>query len=245
MSKEVAKQTIDFLQDSGIGLEGADQSSFAIPFITILQGQSPQLESIDGAKPGLFFNTITDELFKEVEVIPCAFQRRYLRWSPREAGGGYKGDYLPHDVETFKIAGVTRDQDGRFMIEGDELKDTRNHFILFKNKDDIWSPALLSLTSTQIKKSKKWMSRIQGLEMKAPNGRVFTPPSFSHIYKLVAVKEENKKGSWWGVDIEMVGLLTKADVYNKAKEFNVKVTSGDVNVQHQNNAPLEDDEVPF
>ena len=79
----LAVMAADFAADAGLGMEGADKSSFAIPFLSILQGLSPQLETVDGAKPGLFINSITNEVFKEVLVIPCAFQRRFLRWAPR------------------------------------------------------------------------------------------------------------------------------------------------------------------
>lgn len=222
---------LDFAADAGMGMEGVDKDSFAIPFIALLQGLSPQLETVDGARPGLFINTITDELFKEVLVVPCAYQRRYLRWAPRSEGGGYKGEYNPIDIETGKILGVEKDADGRLRLEGDELKDTRNHFVLMQSETGAWQPALLSLSSTQIKKSKRWMSRIQGIELRTPEGKPFNPPSFSHVYKLKAVKEENSKGSWWGLDIELVEPVQDAETYARAKEFNKQVAAGEVKVQ--------------
>lgn len=225
----LAVMAADFAADAGLGMEGADKSSFAIPFLSILQGLSPQLETVDGAKPGLFINSITNEVFKEVLVIPCAFQRRFLRWAPRSEGGGYKGEYNPVDIETGKIAGVVA-ADGKLTLEGDELKDTRNHFVLMQTESGAWQPALLSLTSTQIKKSKKWMSRIQGIEMRTAQGKPFNPPSFSHVYKLKSVKEENSKGSWWGVEIEMVEPVGDAELYAKAKAFHNQVASGEVEV---------------
>lgn len=222
---------LDFAADAGMGMEGVDKDSFAIPFIALLQGLSPQLETVDGARPGLFINTITDELFKEVLVVPCAYQRRYLRWAPRSEGGGYKGEYNPIDIETGKILGVEKGADGRMRLEGDELKDTRNHFVLMQSETGAWQPALLSLSSTQIKKSKRWMSRIQGIELRTPEGKPFNPPSFSHVYKLKAVKEENSKGSWWGLDIELVEPVQDAEIYARAKEFNKQVAAGEVKVQ--------------
>jgi hypothetical protein len=220
----------DMAADAGMGLEGADKDSFAIPFIAMLQGLSPQLETVDNAKPGLFINTITNEVFKEVMVVPCAYQRRYLRWAPRDAGGGYKGDYSPIDVETGKLLNVERSDDGRLRIDGDELKDTRNHFVLVQSSTGVWQPALLSLSSTQIKKSKRWMSLIQGIELRTPQGKPFTPPSFSHVYKLTGIKEENSKGSWWGINVEVVDPVSDQELYMKAREFSKQVAAGDVKV---------------
>jgi len=221
---------MDFSADAGMGMEGADKASFAIPFLTVLQGLSPQLESVEGARPGLFINTITNELYENLLVIPCAFQRRFLRWAPRDAGGGYKGEYNPIDVETGKVEGLVLNSDGRYTIEGDLLGDTRNHFVLFKNKAGSWSPALISLASTQIKKSKRWMSLIQGIELVNAAGKAFNPPSFSHIYLLKSVKEENSKGKWHGIDVSVHGVVEDADVYAKAKDFHNSVVSGSVEV---------------
>lgn len=220
-----------FAADVGKGTEEADKDSFAIPFLAVLQGLSPQLESVEGARPGMIINTITNELFKECQVIPCYYQRRFLRWASRENGGGLKGEYSPAEVETGKIDGVERDSLGRYTIEGDELKDTRSHFVLFQNASGVWSPALLSLTSTQIKKSKRWMSRIQGIELQLQDGSTLNPPSFSHVYKLSTIKEENNKGSWYGVNIELLGQVTDPALYQKARAFHDSVSKGEVEVQ--------------
>lgn len=242
--QEVSTEVVDFAADAGMGLEGADKSSFAIPFITMLQGLSPQLETVDGAKPGLLINTITNELASEVFVIPVAYQRRYIRWAPRSSGGGYKGEYNPSEVETLKLPGVSN-QGGTYMMDVpagaathdpkglplfDHLSDTRNHFVLFQSANGSWQPALMSLSSTQIKKSKRWMSRIQGIELRDAAGKAFNPPSFSHIYKIKGVKEENAKGSWWGLDIELVGPVQEKEVYAAAKAFHANIISGAVEV---------------
>lgn len=230
-----------FAQDAGRGIEEADKDSYAIPFLAILQGLSPQIESVEGARPGMICNTITNELFKSVLVIPCYYQRRFLRWASRENGGGLKGEYTPAEVESGKLEGVSRDGLGRLMIEGDELKDTRSHFVLFQSANGTWSPALLSLSSTQIKKSKRWMSRIQGLEVQLPDGSTINPPSFSHVYRLSTAKEENSKGSWYGVNVDLVGAVQDAQLYQKARAFHASVAAGDVQTQR----PENDEPAPF
>ncbi len=234
----------DMAKDSGMGMEETDKDTFAIPFIAILQSNSPQVEEVEGAKAGMLINTITNELFKEVLVVPCAYQRRFNQWVPRSQGGGYRGDHMPADVETLTLPGVSRhgnvymmdvpegtepfDKDGAPLY--DILKDTRNHFILFQSGNGTWGQALLSLASTQIKKSKRWMSLINGIELKDGKGKSFTPPSFSHIYKLTTVKEENNKGKWHGLVVELVGMVEDPSIYEKAKEFNKNINAGLVEV---------------
>jgi len=234
-----------FEEDAGAGLEGADKSSYAIPFLVMLQGLSPQCETIDEAKPGLILNTITNEVSKVVRVIPCAYQRRFIRWTPRSQGGGFKGEYNPVDVETGSVEGMKLingyylmdvpdgvnafDKDGRPLY--DHLADTRMHYVLYETEAGAWHPALISLSSTQIKRSKRWVSRIQGLEIQGQGGKLFNPPSFSHIYTIGAVKEKNQKGEWWSFDIELDCPVAEVGVYAAAKAFNKAVNSGAVEVQ--------------
>src|SRR5215207_5859746 len=71
--------TMNFEEDAGKGMEGADKDSFAIPFLSILQGLSPQMDpdsGIPGAKLGMIVNTVTNELYSTLKVVPVAFQRR-------------------------------------------------------------------------------------------------------------------------------------------------------------------------
>jgi len=228
-STEVGKP-LDFSADAGKGMEGSDADTFALPFVNVLQPLSPQMDTIDGAKAGMFFNSITMELFKTVRVIPCAFQRRFLRWAPRDQGGGFKGIFHPSDIESGKIDGVERDENGFLSIDGDDLRDTRSHYCLvYSEKLDTWTPAVISMSSTQVKKSKRFMSMINGLELKKGK-QSFTPPSFSHIYEFSTVKEENEKGKWFGIEMELVGPVEDASLYAKGRAFNEQVLAGEVKV---------------
>jgi len=63
----------------------------AIPYINILQSNSPQLnpskaENVEGAKVGQFYNTVSQEVSDSLNVIPVLYQLRYVEWKPRESG---------------------------------------------------------------------------------------------------------------------------------------------------------------
>ena len=68
----------------------------ALPFIRILGQLSPQVTEgdskyLDGAKPGMIYNTVTNDLFdgkKGIKVIPCYFKKDYPEWSDRGEGSG-------------------------------------------------------------------------------------------------------------------------------------------------------------
>ena len=76
----------------------------------------------------------------------------------------------------------------------------------------------------------------------------FTPPRFGFIYRAKTVMEENSKGSWHGWEMSRVGPVEDMNLYNRAKEFNASIQSGDVVVKHQDdNVSGENlsDDVPF
>lgn len=244
---------IDFSADAGAGMENIDKDTLAIPFIKVLQSNSPECEpgKVEGAQQGLFFNTITKEVFKEIYVIPCAYQRRFIRWAPRQTGQGFKGEYLPTEIEAGKIEGMDNingyvmfdvpkganpfDDKGKPLY--DVARDTRSHFVLYKSASGNWGAAIISMAGSLVKKSKRWMSLISGIELKDAKGRPFRPASYSHVYKLSSVKEEKAGNSWWSFDVTLAGKVDDADAYSKAGEFHKQIVAGDVKVQHVDDEP--------
>lgn len=237
-------QVMDFAADAGMGMEGADKDSFAIPFIVVLQSNSPQCEVtngqplVPGAVAGRFLNSVTNEVFDEILLIPVAFQRRYLEWAPRSAGGGFKGEHTVVEVEggpevanAVKWAMKIINEKNEMVTEaGNLLKDTRNHFVMARNLEGVWRPAVFSLASTKISASKRWLSRMSNIVETAPNGKQFNPPSFSRIYKFWTVKKENDKGKFFSVDFDVVEPINDAELYMSAKAFYQQVSEGKVKV---------------
>jgi hypothetical protein len=251
--KEVAKREASLPatvleRDVGEGFEGADRESYAIPFLVVLQKGSPQCDDadgayIEGAKPGMFLNTATGELFdggKGVVVVPAQFQRRLVEWVPREEGGGYRGDHSPDDFDLWKLP---RDDSNRFLLDnGNQLVDTRYHFCIHITEEGP-RPAVIAFTSTQIKKSRQWMTRMSMIKMPGKDGKKFTPPTYSHAYRITTVNESNDKGSWKGIKVATDHLLTESesDIYNAAKAFREQITSGQAKVEPPEGGPSGDD----
>jgi len=57
---------------------------------------------------------------------------------------------------------------------------------------------------------------------------LFTPPTYSHIYKLKTVQMSNDKGTWFGWDVSQVGPIKDKGIYDIAKNFAEKVGSGEI-----------------
>ena len=71
---------------------------------------------------------------------------------------------------------------------------------------------------------------MMGLKLQGKNG-LFTPPTYSHIYKLSTVQMSNDKGTWFGWDVAKIGPVESADLYNMAKQFATSVGKGEVNAK--------------
>jgi hypothetical protein len=78
--------------------------------------------------------------------------------------------------------------------------------------------AMISMSSSQGKISRKWNSMMKSISLDGKNGP-YTPPSFSHIYKLSSVLNTGKGNQWYGFNIEKVGMLEDANMYERAKKF--------------------------
>ena len=156
-------------------MAGADKDSFAIPFLVILQSGSPQVKRsnpgyIEGAEEGMFINTVNEALMDGFTFLPIAFKRQMIEWIPRNEGGGLVAIHSMEDCPEYEI----KDIDGKqvwAMNNGHEIVDTRMHYVLHSIDDEEWAPAVLSLSKTQIKKSKRLMYM---LDEQRKKGNIFT-----------------------------------------------------------------------
>lgn len=238
--------------DFGGGFEGTDGDSFAIPFLQILQKMSPLVDEdnprhIEGAKAGMFFNTVTGELYdgkeKGILLIPCAFKRSYILWGGREGDGGFKGEFTVAEFEELmkdptKVVVV----DGRPYVpdaegninekKSDYYADTRSHFVLIYNEETgEFGQAIMSLASSQIKASKGLMTALNQKKVATPQG-LKTPPTYANIVKATTQGLSNEKGNWSGVKFELVKLVTDPNLYANAKAFYQDIVKGNVNVDY-------------
>ena len=73
------------------GLKNLDQEDMALPFLKIVSGLDPILDEREDVRKGDIVNTVTGEVYKGkdgIRVIPCAYQRKFIQWSPRGTGSG-------------------------------------------------------------------------------------------------------------------------------------------------------------
>lgn len=249
--KETALAVVDnamFEQDAHDGMGNISSEDVALPFLKLLSQLSPEIESVKGAKAGMIYNTVSGEVYdgiQGIKVIPCHYERKYIEWQPRGQGSGAPIAVHPatSDImtKTFRKPGESKD----YLDNGNYIENSAQHYVMIVCDDGTCSPALLVLKSTQLKKSRKWNSMMMTLKMNGKNGP-FTPPSYSHVYRLTSSKESNDKGTWYGWEVERVGPVEDALVYQSAKAFALSVKQGEVNVKHdQEEGAKATSDVPF
>lgn len=247
-SSAALPDNIDFGTDAGGGMEEADRDSFAIPFLRVLQKGSPQCDEANPAeymaeaRAGMLYNTVTRELYREVVVLPCAYQRRFIHWGARGSGdSGFKGEYLPSQAREMEIEGRVTLHENRLLFPGPngelsvkdcaQLSDSRNHYVVVLREDGSATTALITLSSTQIKKSKQLMSLLNELKIKAGD-KLVTPPTWLSRIKVTTVPESNDEGSWSGIKFEHDGYVQDSDLYAMGKSFRNAVAEGEGKVNY-------------
>ena len=233
--KEGALAANIFEADANQGAQNISQEDLALPFLKILGQLSPEVNKrdgkyVEGAEPGKIINTVTNELYDSIDVIPCHYKRQYIEWADRGTSTG--APVAIHDADSDIVSQTTRGKDYKDRLpNGNYLDNTANHFVLLCGKNP--GTALISMKSTQLKVSRKWNSMMMGLKMQGKNG-LFTPPTYSHIYNLKTVQMSNDKGTWFGWDVSKVGPVEQKDLYDMAKTFAVSVGKGEVEAKPEN-----------
>ena len=236
------------VEDAGVGQESMDREDYMIPRLQILQSLSPQVNKrdgahIEGAEAGFILNTVTREAYdgeKGIVVIPINYRRAYIEWKPRGAGGGLIRD---HGNDSSILQDCTRDEETfrDLTKDGNEIVTTAEYYCYVVDvHTGVFTQALIAMSSSQLKKARRWNSMIAQLQIENPKGGLFNPACFWNAYKLTTIPEENDKGSWFGWQIDQMfdsssgGIIKNIhngqDIYLAARAFRDQIKQGGVNV---------------
>ena len=230
-----------FEGDAAKGLGTIGQEDLALPFLKILGQLSPEVNKrdgkyVEGAEPGMIYNSVSGDLYdgvKGIDVIPCFYKLEYIEWKDRGEGPGAPVAIYDSSSDIMSKTKPDANYKDRFP-NGNYIEKTASHFVIVSG--DSPSTALISMKSTQLKISRKWNSMMSGIKMKGANG-MFTPASFSHIYKLKTTQMQNDKGTWFGWEVNKVGPVTDKGLYDQARSFSESISKGSVKAKHGEDKP--------
>ena len=222
--------SILFEDDAAHGFENVKTTSLALPILKLLQNGSGEAQKrnqnyVDGAEPGMLLNTVTKKLYdgaKGVSVIPCHYKLEYQEWADFGTGSGRPENIFPDGSDI--LAQTTKDGSGKDRLEnGNYILTVGQHFVLLVG-DDGTEQALVSMSSSQGKVSRKWNSMMMSISFDGKNGS-YTPPSFSHSYKLTTVLNSGKGNQWYGYNVIKEGPVKDESLYERAKKFYTSLAS--------------------
>lgn len=233
-----------------------NKDDLAIPFLRVLQKGSPEVNKrddkyVEGAEVGMFFNTLTKELWdgenEGVVVIPSAYTPSYIEWWPRDSNLG-KGIFKDHGVDSSILQQTKRDEKTNrdTTPRGTEVVRSGQYFVKVVDPETgDTQDCVLALSGTQLKKSRNWNSLIKSLLVDRPDGQgKFNPAPFYMGYRLKTVYESNDKGDWMGVSISSdqptIHYPKGGELYQAARQFAAMVSEGRAKA-----APVTDVELEF
>lgn len=230
---------IDAEQDAGAGQESMDRKDFMIPRLSILQSGSPQVKKaeqdkyIKGAEEGMICDVLNSRIFsgeQGVLVIPCSYRRTNIEWKPNR--GGFVAD---HGADDKLLETCTKDPEKGAMVLPNKniLQVTAEYFVLVVNPDGTTAPFVLSMSGSQLKKSRRWNTMINQLRVpKADGTGTFNPAMFYRAYRLQTVPESNDKGAWFSWQIvseeDVLKLRGGEEIYLAARALRQSVATGEV-----------------
>lgn len=223
---------IDFASDLVSYKDEFDKTALQIPFLRILQSNSPvctrgESSYNEDARPGMYYNTVSGELSRRLEVIPVYHYSTLIEWRPRNEGGGFVKDHgFEGGMRALATCRKRKDGDketNRDMLpNGNDLIRTEVYFVLVVKEDGGLEQAMITMVSTQLKKARNWNSRFRMKVNEVPGvGRIASPPMFFNTYRLSTAPEKNDFGNWEGFVIEdgRPTLSLGDTAYLAAKDF--------------------------
>ena len=215
--------------DAHAGFENVNTTSLALPILKLLQNGAGEAQKrnqnyVEGAEPGMLLNTVTKKLYdgaKGIEVIPCHYKLEYQEWADFGTGSGRPENIFDANSD---ILSKTKNENGKDRLEnGNYIQTVGQHYVLIREGNSTEN-ALISMSSSQGKVSRKWNSMMMSITLDGKEGP-YTPPSFSHKYRLTSVLNSGKGNQWYGYNVTKVGPVEEPALYERAKKFYTSLAS--------------------
>lgn len=263
---------VDFGDDAGKGMENVGHEEFRVPFLRVLQSNSPQCKpptagGLAGAKAGMIINLATNDLYDGeagLIFVPTSRAHNFVEYVPRDSGGGFVGIHEANEPLILEL----RAKHGKFgkliTNDGNEIVETFYLYGIAIAPDSTIFRCLVAFASTQIKKYQNFITRYMNIKYPMADGQMVLPPLWAHRWNLGTAYEKNKKGEFFGWRLRMAelnpdgteaparkSLMNKnGALYVAGREFYQMIETGTAKADFQQNAAVREpgddtDEVPM
>lgn len=249
--------TLNLIEDletaGGQGFENQTSEDYTLPWMNLLQKDSPQVEKtdplfIEGAQPGDYCNTVLRKTYSGADgltFVPCSTRHVYVEWVPRNAGGGFVALYELDSPVVAQAKAESKDF-GKYKVGNNDLVETFYIYGITYEGAIPGEPFVMSFTSTKIKQYKDQMAGMRILMMPSKDGKgKFNPPLYCNRVRITSVFTSNDKGKFYVPSLvpAINGTLHEScllpdrkpedvAIYLQAKKFYESCTAGEVKVDY-------------
>lgn len=192
LAEKATQTVVDIKREAPRGFENEDTSDLLLPRIELLQGLSPAVQQGKG-KAGDIVNQISKQPLPTDIIIPIAMHRKYIKWIPRDEGGGI--EYQTTDRNDPRVI-----KDTKWGAHGEKPSCTSymNFLVLLEGST---LPIVLSFAMTNYNTGKKLYTLCKMTNQDMWKGK----------YKLSSLSRTNQMGTWHVFEIDEAG---KTEVKN-------------------------------
>ncbi|MGH6639333.1 MAG: hypothetical protein ACREBY_12145, partial [Polaromonas sp.] len=237
---KLTTQDTDYGLYAGQGFEGQSSDDMVMPFLTILQALSPQVQE-GPLRPGMLLDTVTGETWdgkSGIPFVPATTQHKFVEWRPRDSGGGFVGHLSPTDpiVEECRR---TQEFGKWHTVGGNDLVETFYVYGILATETP--RQQVIAFSGARIKKYRAWMTKARTVQVPSGNNRMNIAPLFAHRYRLRTILEKNPKGTYYNWDTidfdggdQVFARLSHVDpLFQAAAALRNVVISGQANVNYE------------
>lgn len=190
------------------GFENDRQDDYIIPFFTILQGLSPQMQTVDGAKLGYVINTSSNELFPNgINLVVVQKRFNHVEWAPNRGGLVAVHD-ANSDVVKKALEDVGGDKYAKLHTDaGNDLMETKYLVGMLCDDDKVpLGMGSIGFAVTKIKRFNAWNTDARNKLAQ------FGLPLHALIWHFGVQKERNEKGEFFNWSHSLLGGSVKSAV---------------------------------
>jgi hypothetical protein len=212
------------------GMEKVTSKDVLIPRVGIIQKMSDQVNKnhsayIEGVEIGMICDLSTGEIIDPpMHFLPVVWDKVWLEWYPRKSGKGLAAIHPTDDILTQT---KPNEKNQPTLPNGNYVAETAQFYGL--NLSAGRRPSFIPMTSTQLKKSRRWITLAKGERQINPNGEEYIPPLFFRSYLLSTANESNTEGDWEGWVIQrglsLPELPNWKNIFRQAVEFRESIAA--------------------
>lgn len=232
-TKDVAKQEPQETklakrnENSSRGFENFGTDDLIIPYAKLMQPLSPELDDVENVKAGQILNSMSHENYgDQLKFIPLIFQKKRIKWIPREEGGGIECQSPNGRYPTIGKMYANICRECEFSKWNDKNSPECIEFLDFLSLAESGEIITVSFARTSYKTGKQLVNtaRFSGGDL------------FSKKYVLSTRKEKNDKGTYFVYAFKPAGITTDDEFktaekfyeYLKATDFTIHADESDI-----------------